>query len=352
MKKKLGLLVAIFFSCVINAQDIHFSQYYESPLTLNPAMTGLFDGAHRFYLNYKNQWKSIATEPYTTYAFSYDGAYFKKNREKNMRKQNSGHLGIGANMFTDKAGSLGMGITQASLNIAYHVSINKNNVLSAGIYPSFAQNSISNTNMEWDNQWNSSKGFDPSLSSNEADLNNSFTYLDVGAGMMWTYSSIESAIASNDEVVFNVGGAYFHANSPYLSYYAESKERLAPKIVIHSRLFWGIKYTRNAVIPSFAFFKQGPSQEILTGLMYRYRLRDKSVYTGFISEAAISLGAYYRIGDAVIAATQFELKDIVFGFSYDINTSDLSPVSNGRGGLEVFLKYIIPSNSYLDRSMY
>ena len=48
------ILIGIFF-CVCfskaDAQDPHFSQYFSSPLTFNPAFTGYFEGTHRFAVN-------------------------------------------------------------------------------------------------------------------------------------------------------------------------------------------------------------------------------------------------------------------------------------------------------------
>lgn len=43
----------------VSAQDPHFSQFFSSPLTLNPAFTGKFDGALRVMGNYRNQWPTI-----------------------------------------------------------------------------------------------------------------------------------------------------------------------------------------------------------------------------------------------------------------------------------------------------
>jgi len=341
MKKHLFIIVLIALSVNYSfAQDIHFSRFYESPMTLNPAQTGGFDGAHRFYMNYKDQWKSVAVEPYRTFAFSYDGAYLRK-------ELNSGHLGVGAHVFTDKAGDLGMGITQATINIAYHVKVNDQNTLSAGIYTSFVQRSISSPdNMMWGSQWDGVSGFDPNLPSNESLINNNFSYLDVGAGMMWTYKTSESSIAKNDGVIVNFGGAYFHANEPGLSYYEGSSEKLAGKIVAHGRLFWGIEGTNLGLMPAVSYYKQGATQEILAGLIARYSLKEESRYTGFISKAAFGLGGYYRVGDAVVVASQLEFKDIALGFSYDINVSGLTPATSGRGGFEVFLRYIIPGPEF------
>src|SRR5690242_16348712 len=41
------------------AQDPGFSQFFASPLTLNPALTGKFNGVVRVAGNYRNQWPTI-----------------------------------------------------------------------------------------------------------------------------------------------------------------------------------------------------------------------------------------------------------------------------------------------------
>ena len=59
------LISNILFPTSAHAQDIHFSQFYASPLTLNPSLTGNFDGLMRFGGNYRNQWASVSV-PYST----------------------------------------------------------------------------------------------------------------------------------------------------------------------------------------------------------------------------------------------------------------------------------------------
>ena len=63
------IILTIGLNSIYHSQDIHFSQFNLSPLNLNPAMTGAFQGDYRFAGNHRNQWSSV-TVPYTTYAFS------------------------------------------------------------------------------------------------------------------------------------------------------------------------------------------------------------------------------------------------------------------------------------------
>ena len=77
MKKTLLFLtVCVSLASVVTAQDPNFSQFFASPLTLNPALTGKFDGDFRFAANYRNQWPSI-NNAYTTGTASFDMGILK-----------------------------------------------------------------------------------------------------------------------------------------------------------------------------------------------------------------------------------------------------------------------------------
>ncbi|HOA38555.1 MAG TPA: type IX secretion system membrane protein PorP/SprF, partial [Flavihumibacter sp.] len=47
------LLTLGLFTTALKAQDPHFSQFFASPLTLNPAYTGKFNGTVRVSGNYR-----------------------------------------------------------------------------------------------------------------------------------------------------------------------------------------------------------------------------------------------------------------------------------------------------------
>ncbi|MES1226414.1 MAG: type IX secretion system membrane protein PorP/SprF, partial [Bacteroidota bacterium] len=61
MMKKLicAMSLCLLLGTAALAQDPNFSQFFASPLTLNPALTGKFDGVYRVAGNYRNQWPTI-----------------------------------------------------------------------------------------------------------------------------------------------------------------------------------------------------------------------------------------------------------------------------------------------------
>ncbi len=63
----------------------------------------------------------------------------------------------------------------------------------------------------------------------------------------------------------------------------------------------------------------------------------------------MSLGAHYRVGDAIIPGFLMEMGSFAFGVSYDINASGLTTITSGRGGYEISIRYISP-NPFVSRS--
>src|SRR6476661_5740168 len=98
MRKILCSIVILAFALESHAQDPNFSQFFASPLTLNPALTGKFDGVYRVAINYRNQWPTI-NNAFTTATASVDFGILKN------RIPDFDQFGIGVMGFTDKSGN-------------------------------------------------------------------------------------------------------------------------------------------------------------------------------------------------------------------------------------------------------
>jgi type IX secretion system PorP/SprF family membrane protein len=316
------------------AQDTHFSQFYMSPLTENPAMAGaVYD--MQALMNYRTQWSSVAT-PFKTMAASYDMRLTKK-------KKSSGFWAVGVNFYNDNAGDLQMTTTQANLNVAYHVRLNDYNTLGGGVMGGFAQRSISAGGIKTGDQYNG-MSYDASLPTGENLTNASFSYMDLGGGVVWTYNNTAGAIkvTDNHDLKITLGASVFHPQEPSYSFYNDG-EKLYMKFVFHGNALLSIPNTNVAFVPGFMYTRQGPAQEIYAGSLIRYKLKQDSKYTGFQKGAAFSMGAYYRAGDGIAAAMLMEYANYAIGVSYDINTSGLQTASNARGGMEITLRFVNPN---------
>lgn len=327
MKKIILISVISIISgiSVISGQDIHFSQFYASPMLINPALTGYFKSDNRFVLHYKDQWQSFS-KAYRTFAFSYDGKFFRKR---------SGFLGLGLKIYKDQAGDSKMDLLQGNISIAYHLFINKSHQLAAGLQGGFSQRSIDYSNVKWGSQYNG-KVFDPSLSSNENYVAENFVNGDISAGILWSYTPTRY-------VKLHAGAGTYQINRPKQKYSIISDELGAyTRWTLHAGSEIFIKNTNYSFLPEGYYFMQGPFKEILVGSRVRYILREGSRYTGLVKETALSIGGYYRVGDAIIPVLQLDIERFSVGISYDLNLSGLTVASQSRGGVEITLQYITP----------
>lgn len=344
MKKIFKLILLLFIGLQASAQDIHFSQFEEAPLLLNPALTGYFDGTHRIGLNYKNQWKSVG-DPYRTFSLGYDAGL-------NRGKSSTGYLALGLALYNDVAGDLKLSTLSGQLNLAYHLKINDDQTLAAGLYGGFGQRSIDQAMMQWDNQYDGFSGHDPSLPSGEITPIQNFSYVDFGFGMLWNLKLNATNMTSNDGFKANLGFSVSHVNQPALTFLQGSDEKMDMRISVHGRAQIGVEGSNMAFVPSMLFQMQGTQKEIVPGLMVRYQLREQSKYTGFINDAYLSVGGHFRVGDAVIIHALIELNDLALGISYDLNVSNLTLASSGKGGFEIALRYIITNPNSGNKSLY
>lgn len=340
----LAFLIVNYQLLIVNcyAQDIHFSQSSMTPLHLNPALTGFNWSDHRAFLNYKNQWNGMgqAGATFRTAMFSYDTRLLTK-------KFRSGYIGAGINAFKDVAGDLKLGTTQLNISFAGIVFINKKQSISGGIQGGYAQKSISTVNMKWDSQYDESSGlFNPSLASNDVAAIPPFSYGDFAGGLSWSYSAKQSYMSANNQRKVNLGIAAFHINRPNQKlnpYNSNATDNLNAKFIAHASAQLGIASTNYEFLPSAVFYKQGGPVEFNIGAMIRYRIKGESRYTGYVQASALSLGAQFRTGDALIPMMIFEYSNYAIGVSYDVNTSMLKQSTNGRGGLEISLKLATPN---------
>lgn len=328
--KKISLLFSatVLIAKLASAQDIHFSQFYMSPLTQNPAMAGaqydLSATAH-----FKDQWKALGS-PYRTFDAAVDMRLGHKRRK--------GFWAAGINVFNDKAGVNKMGTTQANLSAVYHVATSKYSSLGMGLQGGFGQRSINVSDLQWGEQFDGN-AYNSSLATGELNTPNKFNFVDMGVGLAWNYNSnAGKEVTDNHDKKATIGFAIMHPHQPSYSFYG-SGEKLYMKYVVHGTGLISMQNSNIAFAPGFIYYRQGPAQEIYAGTLVRFALKQDSKYTGYQNSSSFSFGGYYRSQDAVVISTLLEYAQYAIGISYDVNTSKLKTASEMRGGLEISLRY-------------
>ena len=322
MKKNI-LFICMVFSTGLWAQDYHFSQFWAAPMNINPAFAGVNNGDLRVISNYRTQWAAISPQPYKTIGASLEMMIPPRRSAKDF-------WGIGFNFNNDKAGVGNLKTTQGNFTLSYSKPLSRNtNLISLGVQLGGGSRSIDFSGFSWDAQYNGVE-YDPALPSKEPGLSQpNVSYIDVSTGMLWSY-------CPSKNFRMNSGVSLYHINRPELSFTGQ-KDAQSMRITYHGSA--QIISNNRSIIPSVLYMQQGPQRLLNAGIGMRYRLQDRSKFTGYESETAIYGGVFYRLKDAAYVVMRIDYGDFGFGVSYDLNVSNLTVASNGRGGMELMLVF-------------
>ena len=308
-------------------QSMHFSQYYNAPLLLNPANTALMpDFDYRFGANYRNQWATVPV-PYNTLSAYGD---FKVGGNENGRNN---WLGLGGAVFNDKAGSGHLSLLQLQGSIAYHINLNKHTMLSFGGSGAYVQRSINYDDLSFDNQWDGFN-FNSHLPAGENVGILKTTYATVAAGF-------NLAFFPNDAVYIKFGGGMANINQPVESFYGGSNQIGMRPTLNLDMLF---KAGKDVIVnPSGYFTTQNGAAELVVGSLTRINMNS----SGSAYSSQFILGIYTRVGDAIIGAAGYQYGGFQFMANYDFTISTLAPYNGGYGALEFSVLY--GNNYYKNR---
>lgn len=326
----LSLSISVILSAGLSAQDIHFTQTAQTPLLINPAAAGVYDGWERVIINHRNQWLGAGTQFMTTNIAA--DANFGKSR-----MNDKAHLGLGVSFYNDIGGDSKFGMQKGSLTLSGILPAGNGHIFSAGIQGGFASRNADLSRLNWASQWNGT-GFDQTIISGEANNSTSFRYIDAGAGLFYTYDAGQNSFQRNNDFKLQVGFSGYNLNRPYLKYATVDGDRLYRKWIGHASVVGDIAGSRIAYDASIVQVIQGPHKETIIGAMLRYRFSDGTKITGNYQDAFVGFGAYYRHKDAIAPSVMVDFKGFKFGVSYDITISALRKAYSG-GSLEFSLSY-------------
>lgn len=300
--KHLAAIAGVLVLCSeVRAQDHIYSQFYNAPVYLNPALNGEFNGSFRVNMIYRNQWS----------AMSGDLSYLSASADYRLPAN---------------AGGLGLIVNSSSEGTAY---LKKNNV--AGIYSysvggdkfvaSFGlQAGITNRRMDFSklvfsDQLDARLGFDGMPSQAEQPYSDSKTYFDSGAGVNFV---IGSAM---------IGGSLLHLNKPDESFTGSSVPTPV-RTAIHASYKYALdRYDpysddNSYIIPSVVYYRQAMASSLSAGMQFKYR--------------GMNLGAWYRSNgkgksDALVFSLIFDIftstygtQKVRLGVSHDATTNKLN----------------------------
>jgi type IX secretion system PorP/SprF family membrane protein len=315
------LLAVVILPATGDAQDLHFSQFFEAPLYRNPALAGIVSADVRVQTLYRSQWNSIANAYKTT----------SLNAEYKLPVAGDDFLTLGAQVFHDRAGTTNLTTTQVLPAVNYHKSLSteRNLYLSLGFMGGYVQRSVDRSKMTTNSTYEGLGDGETSL------LQSRYGYWDGSAGI-----SLNAQMNDNPENNLVLGVAYHHFNRPRSSFFNNEAVAVQPKLVLSADARFQLDDQFNATVYN-DHSRQGAYRETMSGVLLGMKI---GPYTDN-PDLVLRAGSFYRWGDALIPVLQMDYRPFSISVSYDVNLSSLATTSYGRGGWELSVTYA----GFLDR---
>jgi type IX secretion system PorP/SprF family membrane protein len=315
----------VILAASLKAQDPNFSQFFASPLTLNPAMTGKFNGVTRVAVNYRNQWPTI-NNAFRTGTASVDLGILPN------RIPEFDQFGVGVMGMYDQNASGIMKNSYISGSLAYHKGLDENgyHTLGAGFSTTYASRRLDISKLDFEDEL-TSLGFTGVTNEFFANYGGTgflnFSYTDVNAGFL--YSG-----ATSDYNNFYLGMSLYHINRPKVSFQG-ANFLLNPRFTVHGGGYFPVADGTTMFVSGSHQRQAGATETIFGGAV------GLTVNDNFDNATEVYLGSWVRWNDAIIPYIGLETGNFRFGVTYDVNTSRLAAASRRQGGMEASLIYIV-----------
>ncbi|MEO6949607.1 MAG: PorP/SprF family type IX secretion system membrane protein [Ginsengibacter sp.] len=321
MKKTiLTWCVLLIISLNANAQDPHFSQFFASPLTLNPAFTGKFDGTVRVAGNYRNQWPAF-NNVFTTSTVSVDFPILKKLIPEYDT------WGVGIMALTEKAGGGVLTNNYLGISTSYHKSLDEDGFKQVGLgfQGTYGQKRLNINKLLFTDQL-TPFGFTGVTKEIFNSDNLNINYLDINAGLLFSSST---DLGNN----FYIGASMYHINRPSQSFVGGSFN-ISPRTNISGGGYFPVSDILTLHTSAIYQSQSGASETVVGGAL--------AASLDKISENPTNVygGLWYRINDAIIPYVGLEFGGLRIGATYDVNISSLKAGAQSRGGMEISMIYI------------
>lgn len=303
------------------SQDIHYSQFYNSPQNLNPALTGSFNGDHRFTLSHRDQWRFVPV-PWTTFSGAYDRNIMPYHSDKHF-------YGVGLNVNYDKQGDSRLTLLNIGLNGAFHKLLNSKNIISLGANLGYATKGFDTKSLTWNEQWNGEK-FDPTKSSGEAFQNTErVNYVETGLGLNYRYQ--KSARTNLD-----LGIGALHLIEPEVSFNGDKPTKLPRRYTFSGVGNFRLTESLDLQLHALHQIQTKYNETVFGGLGKIYLDQNRG------RELQLHLGLGYRTSGSLIPTAALQYNAWYVSFNLDMDSTPFNDaLDTNRGAYELHLRYII-----------
>jgi type IX secretion system PorP/SprF family membrane protein len=328
---KVCLSLLICLSChSLKAQDPGFSQFFASPLTLNPALTGKFNGVVRVAGNYRNQWPDI-NNAFVTSTISIDAPIMRN------RLPDNDTWGVGLMAMSDQIASGILKSNFLSFSTAYHKALDEDGYhqLGVGFQGTYANRTLDGNKLTFedglqlDGTW---------LRSPTEAINYQYVsvhYFDMNLGVLYNGST-------NGNNNYYFGLSAYHLNRPKESFLGIDTINVPIRLTAHGGSYFPITGSPSTIYLSGLYNRQAGAHEIVFGGAWAVSAsQDESNPVNFYAGA---WGRFSNVTDAIIPYVGLDYGNFNLGLTYDVNVSALKTASQSRGGIELSLIYIKKSS--------
>lgn len=319
-------LMLVFLCMMVKngfSQDVHFSQFYANPLTLNPAQTAWYNGNVRVNCTYRDQWRAIDSKPFQTVSFSAEKQFHLYDHT----------YGFGIQALRDESGYVGLEVDKILVSGALALHINGHS-LSGGVQLGLIYKNTSSLDYTYDQQFDlgGTRVFNRDFETGEIESDPLF-HMTVNAGVMWSKRLSYNYIAEAGVSLFNINTPYETLNGVELE---STKQNMRTAVQ-----FGGTLELNNQLDlrPKLMYMMQEKATCFVLGALVDYELNESTILYG---------GPLFRYGwsknfDASIFTVGTKYKRFDIGLSYDVNVSSLREATDFRGAFEVSVIYLSPS---------
>ena len=320
------LIFLLLFSQAGYSQDPNFSQFFVSPLTLNPALTGKFNGDFRVAGNYRDQWPEIS-RAFITSTISFDAPILRSQLSE------LDTWGIGIMAMTDKSANGVLSGNFISITTAYHKGIDEDGLQQIGIgfQGTYSNKRLDGTKLNFLDELDQNGGW--TIPSGEAIDNRmvNTSYFDFGVGVLYNGST-------DGYNIFYLGASAYHLNKPKESFTGDVFYELSPRLTVNAGGAIPLADRTRTIYVSTLLSRQAGASNIVAGGAAGFLLNDDeenpmNFYAG-------AWARFNNVNDAIIPYLGLEFGGFRFGASYDVNVSSLKTASQSKGGIEISLIFI------------
>ncbi len=329
MKTLLKTLAFVLATATVaQAQDAHFSQFYETATLRNPALVGVFSGDYKIGATHRNQWSNIGT-PFITTNVSAESRII-------MFRETNDYLSVGVNAMFDKAGSVDFATNTFYGAVNYNKALgeSRSTFLSVGLAGGYIQRSVDVSKMRFSSQY-SNGVFDQNNTASAASLTgNVVKHFDAGAGI-----SLNGSTGPRSN--YYLGVAAYHLSKPSETFLSNEVANLYTRWNYSAGLNTMLGDATSLVLHG-NYQHQGPSDQLIVGGLVRQAFGGREESNN--RRLALGVGCFYRHQDAIIPTVRIEFSRLVVTGSYDVPVKGARFYTTGMNAFEIslFFRGLLP----------